>query len=138
MSIEKRGAQSSCLIRYFVQQDATLHEEVHDRTALNILEETWDILESPVFVTAEQDCLEMTFGIMKEKAWGAIFFSEETCAWASRPLAQVVTRLRVAAGTIYGQSSLASAVSWESNPNIYVPRLEQIPSVTHLGDVSFN
>lgn len=68
------SALRSALVRYIVQpEDNISTDDVGDAVAAHILEETWDILESPTFAAAERDVLDLTYGMLREGGWGGIF-----------------------------------------------------------------
>ena len=116
------SALRSALVRYIVQpEDNISTDDVGDAVAAHILEETWDILESPTFAAAERDVLDLTYGMLREGGWGGIFPPTTSMAdfkmnmpqtpqgssvhdgssSSSRPLAQIVTELRRTTNTFY-------------------------------------
>uniref|UniRef100_A0A7S4R0Y4 Uncharacterized protein n=1 Tax=Ditylum brightwellii TaxID=49249 RepID=A0A7S4R0Y4_9STRA len=52
-------------------------DEQRNELAEYILNETWDILESPIFEKAEEECLNVTFEILKEDGWGLLFEEDD-------------------------------------------------------------
>jgi peroxin-3 len=101
---------------------------IADSTATTILDETWDLLESPVFADAQRHCLDTTFTVLKEQHWGTIFGTDGTTL---QPLATVLTKLKKTSKTFYEPSSLGST-------NSYVAVIQTLSSVVELCDVSFN
>jgi peroxin-3 len=92
--------------------------------ARSILDETWDLLESPVFEDALESCLSKTFDMMRDLHWGTVFEEDGGCgggapsqspaaavaadegsngppAHVTRPLATVLTKLKKTAGSFY-------------------------------------
>ena len=147
---------------------ATAHQQhfapsppVHlpDDLARSILDETWDLLESPVLEDALKECLNVTFDALRDWHWGVTFEmvggaaapAPPTGAPApspnvTRPLATVLTRLKGAARSFHHdapppQVSTDPAVPL-SNPPVtqspYCAVLERLPSVVELADVSFS
>jgi peroxin-3 len=101
------------------------------KVAQTILDETWDLLESPVLKDAQQDCLNATFDLMREESWGQIFRNEMTATTGvdphpseggdgdgdgdddavttTRPLAHILTQLKRASSSFYVVASTATA-----------------------------
>jgi len=113
------------------------------------LEETWDLLESPIFAAAERDVLDRTFAMLIEGGWGGIFppnFMDTLPVGVpqdglTRPLAQVVTQLRRTTNTFYASSGSdgGAEASHECRPpNVYLPAVDRLPALLELGDVGFN
>lgn len=139
-----------CLVRFVIQKDDAVREDVQDELARNILEETWDLLESPTFEAAERDIVDLTFDMMRNGCWGSIFvgvsysgevFQKKSCkqSWESKPLASVITQLRHVSNSFYGGSAtIGLEVPNPHHVNIYVPELVRTPSLVELGDVSFD
>lgn len=91
---------------------------VQDELARSILNETWDLVESPVFMDAQVDVWNTTFEMMRQ-VWSSIF----TAPWA-----QILTQLKHTTNSFYDTSSNLD----------YCSMLEALPTVLELGDVSFN
>jgi peroxin-3 len=158
---EERGRISSrirrprSLLRFLLPPSESFDENVSDELARWILDETWDLLESPVLQDAQQDCLKATFERMRDHYWGKIFEDQEEVAEmprhaasrsVTRPLAHVVTRLKHTSKSFF-KTQPASAVNDSyilggSAPrftvNSYCAEMETLPSVLELQDVSFN
>lgn len=153
------GALRSALVRYIVQQPeegagVDLPPDVgDDAVAAHILEETWDILESPTFAAAERDVLDLTYGMIREGGWGGIFppttammmdvpqspqASSVHGGASTRPLAQVVTQLRRTTNTFYAGVDRGSEANEGQPPNVYLPAVDRLPALLELGDVGFN
>lgn len=126
------------------------------KVAQAILDETWDLLESPVLKDAQQDCLNATFDLMRQESWGQIFLDDTTAGvhhqegddamTTTRPLAHILTQLKKASSSFYAttvnnDNNNDMATSVDVQPiivNSYCQAMEQLPSVLEVGDVSFN
>jgi hypothetical protein len=126
------------------------------KVAQAILDETWDLLESPVLKDAQQDCLNATFDLLRQESWGPIFHNETTNAddhhhqgeattTTTRPLAHILTQLKKASSSFYAtvnnDNSNQDMATVDVQPivvNSYCQAMEQLPSVLEVGDVSFN
>ena len=86
-----------------------------------LLDETLDVLESPVSRDAERDCVKACMRHFQAKV-----FDTQTL-----PLATVLTRLRKVTKTCYGFGATTE------NQNEYVAVMEASPAMTELRDVSF-
>jgi peroxin-3 len=132
--------------------------------ARSILDETWDLLESPVFEDALESCLSKTFDMMRDLHWGTVFEedggggapapqspaaaaaaadegSNEPPAHVTRPLATVLTKLKKTAGSFYEGSLVpvpGSETAAAALPGPYCAALERLPAVLELADVSFS
>jgi len=139
----------SVLAQYIVPSEDNADNAIADPIAAHILEETWDVLESPTFAAADRDVLDRTFVMLIEGGWGGIF--PPNCAdivpvgvpqaGLTRPLAQVVTQLRRTANTFYacaGGDGGTGAVEEGRPPNVYLPAIDRLPALLELGDVGFN
>jgi peroxin-3 len=99
-----------------------------DELARSILDETWDLLESPVLEDALVACLNTTFDVMRDEHWGTVFEDPSTSytlsgtagmgmglgalrpAHVHVPLATVLTKLKNTTGSFYeGPRAAANA-----------------------------
>ena len=121
LETEPQSNQSSPLLEYIIQDESQVDP---DETVVvqHVLDETWDIVESPPFIGALNECLDVTFHLSQNKL--TIF--EATSS--SFSLAQVVAQLK---------QTLASMLSDESQKN-YLDKLVLIPKVKQLGISSFD
>jgi peroxin-3 len=88
-----------------------------------ILDETWDIMESPAWEVAERDSLDTVFHMVRAQGWDpAIFGSDQE---KSKPLAVVVTKLRHTVTDVFYK-----------NEGLFA-ELDRLSSVIELGQVSF-
>ena len=161
-SVGVGSALRSALVRYIVQPEDNISTSedngTGDAIAAHILEETWDILESPTFAAAERDVLDLTYGMLREGGWGGIFPPTSSMAdlkmdvpqssqassvhggssATSRPLAQIVTQLRRTTNTFYAGVDRGSETYEGQTPNVYLPAVDRLPTLLELGDVGFN
>eukprot|EP00978_Attheya_sp_CCMP212_P001497 scaffold3141_cov53-Attheya_sp.AAC.6 len=87
-----------------------------------ILDETWDIMESPAWEVAERDALDAVFHIVRSQGWDpAIFGSDQE---ESKPLAVVVTKLRHTVTDVFYK-----------NEGLFA-ELDRLPSVIELGQLT--
>ena len=125
-----------------------------DNVALHILDETWDVMESPTYEAAEADVLNLTFAMMRDGGWGGIFpvtisdiiapnmVSQEQDQ--ELPLASVIAQVRKTASTFcscfatIGGDLDGGGVEAAVPPNAYVPVLERSRILAELGDASFS
>mmetsp|Transcript_44572 Transcript_44572/g.93539 ORF Transcript_44572/g.93539 Transcript_44572/m.93539 type:complete len:579 (-) Transcript_44572:165-1901(-) len=155
-AIEQRGAKTdglSPLLKFVIPPEGESEEdgrtdesmETTDELARYILDETYDLLESPNFANTEQQCLDTTFDQMRTKVLGKLFLSEDRM-----PLATVVTHLqKTAVSTFHKPPSHRDEMkNWEgilgmmeeplpSVPNDYLSKLERLEAVVNLADVCF-
>jgi hypothetical protein len=95
----------------------------------SILDETWDLLESPVLEDAQEECLNVTFDLMRDQGYSKLFDSEQTTT-TTQPLAKVIAQFKQISNTFYNYE--------ETSPsNDYYSSLEKLPCILELGDVSF-
>lgn len=155
---EKRQQKVPCspLVQFVIPDE---DNETMDELAKHILDETYDLLESPTFARAERTCLDATFAQLRDEGYAKLFSSPtindpptngiETKE--SKPLANVITHLQKAAvATFFKPPSKKDEIeSWggvlgmmeeplPSAPNVYLPMLEQLHSVLELGAVCFD
>ena len=139
----------SALAQYIVPSEDNFTDNVTDPIAAHILEETWDVLESPTFAAAEREVLDVTFAMLIEGGWGGIFSPKRTDivpvgvpqAGLTRPLAQVVTQLRRTTNTFYSSAvGDGGTGTYEEGrpPNVYLPAVDRLSTLLELGDVGFN
>jgi hypothetical protein len=93
----------------------------------SILDETWDLLESPVLEDAQEECLNVTFDLMRDQGYSKLFDSDQT---TTQPLAKVIAQFKQISNTFYNYEE-----SYSSND--YYSSLEKLPCILELGDVSF-
>lgn len=151
--VSSRSRRPRSLLRFLMPPTETFNENVPDELARWILDETWDLLESPVLIDAQQDCLKATFDRMRDRYWGEIFESEEETAdiprhaasrTVTRPLAYVITRLKHTSKSFFksqqqpDEGSILGMATPRFAVNSYCAEMEMLPSVLELADVSFN
>lgn len=159
---EQRGRASTrskrrrSLLRFLMPPSESFDEIVTDELARWILDETWDLLESPVLLDAQHDCLKATFDRMKDQHWGKMFDNDNDAAEmpryaadrsVTRPLAHVVTRLKHTSKSFFKSQQSSSFPDDQYNLGLAAPRftinsycaeMELLPSILELADVSFN
>ena len=148
-----RRAQTRCLLRFVMPPSHTMElQKVQDILARDILDETWDLLESPVFKDSQSDSINTTFDVLRDQFWAKLFeaieYTDQTDSrFTTKPLATVLTRLKKTSSSFFespedgiggGTLSDASPFGSSSKPvNMYCSAMEQLPSVLELADVSF-
>jgi peroxin-3 len=126
------------LLRFLMPPSAHEETPMEDELASSILNETWDLLESPVMIDAQQDCITMTFDMMRDNHWGNLF-QDGSSRFVTRPLATVVPQLKHTASSFYRQQNMPSPGGMESSTvNSYCSMMQALPTVLELSDVSFN
>jgi hypothetical protein len=115
------------LLRFLLPPETIGAEESDDDLSQSILDETWDLLESPVLEDAQEECLNVTFDAMRDQGYSKLFDSEQT---TTQPLAKVITQFKQTSNTFYNHQETSSS-------NDYYSSLEKLPCVLELGDVSF-
>mmetsp|Transcript_14601 Transcript_14601/g.21525 ORF Transcript_14601/g.21525 Transcript_14601/m.21525 type:complete len:400 (+) Transcript_14601:266-1465(+) len=139
--LEERGGRSSrramSILRFLQPPEHGFDSSVTDDLANSILDETLDLIESPVFQDAQRDCHSSVLKLMCEHSWSKIFVDPRSpnASIQPKPLATVVTKLKRTSRSFFGERSVGKQTA---RANLYVPTLERIPSVLELGDVSFN
>jgi hypothetical protein len=134
------------ILRFVGPPEQSFDSAVSDDLAQTILDETLDVLESPVFEDAQRDCLATTLDLMREESWSKIFLVTDlphhaSSPWTEKPLATVISKLKSTSNSFFEpppegtQSTFKHSVP---SVNIYLPSLERIPTVVELGDISFN
>ena len=113
-----------------------------DGLAQSILDETWDLIESPVFEDAQRDSLAATFDIMRDQSWSKIFVEAHSswpqhasCHYTTKPLAHIVIKLKATSNSFFDPEQTAPI---SSGANRYIATIQRIPTIVELGDVSFN
>lgn len=114
------------LLRFLLPPE-TIGAEETDDLSQSILDETWDLLESPVLEDAQAECLNVTFDVMRDQGYSKLFDSEQT---TTQPLAKVIAQFKQTSNTFYNHEEPSSS-------NDYYYSLEKLPSLLELGDVSF-
>ena len=131
------------------EQDQEYDDQYH-RNAQYILNETWDMLESPTFAEAQSTAISVVFELLQTHGYSQIFpvESEEETKPA---LANVLSQLKqLVIPTFYEyphQTTISSIVSNEwtlvpsalpgptlQYPNPYISQIEKLPIVMELGD----
>jgi len=120
-------------------------DAAEDELAKYILDETYDLLESPTYANAQRRCLDTTFDQLRTKVLGELFLEEDRL-----PLANVVTHLQKSAVMTFHKppSHREEMKSWggvlgmmeeplPSVPNAYISKLERLEDVLELADVCF-
>jgi hypothetical protein len=114
--IRQNVEHESCVMRFVLPTTELTNSE--DALADSILNETWDLLESPVFLDAQKDAIHVCMQEIQRKLWNG---------QSSLPLASILINLRKLSKGFY----LPEA-------NEYVKALETLPSFLELCDVSFD
>jgi peroxin-3 len=97
----------------------------HNDDVKALMEETCDVMESPVVRDALLESLNVTFDIMKHEHWSLIFGGED------RPVAQVIAQVKHTTNSFYRQGVVATE-------NLYCVNMASLTSVKELADVCFN
>jgi Peroxin-3 len=93
--------QSSSLLEQFFTATAAATDTHAAAAAVNtssymarvFLDETYDLLESPVVKDAVTDCLDTVFTMVQQHHWQPIFATNTTTTTVDRPLAHVIAQL---------------------------------------------
>ncbi|KAL3773057.1 hypothetical protein ACHAW5_000474 [Stephanodiscus triporus] len=117
----------------------------HDELARYILDETYDLLESPTFASAEHQCLDSTFDRLRTKVLGTLFVTKDRI-----PIVNIVTFMqKTAVSTFHKPPSHRDEMkNWEgvlglleeplpSVPNDYISKLERLEAVQDLSNICF-
>ena len=159
--IEKRQQKgdTSALVKFIIPDEAVQSSEVSmDELARYILDETYDLLESPTYAHAERLCLNVTFAHLRADGYAKLFSSPtmisdrekvENDGKERKPLAKVITHLqKPTVATFYKPPSHHEEMKdWEgvfrmmeeplpSAPNVYIPKF--FDAVVELSDICFN
>jgi peroxin-3 len=134
-----RQRRPRSLLRFLMPPSANLEVSLDDELASSILDETFDLLESPVVSDAQKDCLNATFDMMRDQHWGEIFETgsdsarqDTACLWTTKPLASVLTKLKYTSNSFYASPDAETMVL------SYCAMMEGRSPVLEMGDVSFN
>lgn len=140
-----RQRRPRSLLRFLMPPSANLEVSLDDELASSILDETFDLLESPVVSDAQKDCLNATFEMMRDQHWGTIFETDSTNApqdvarsWTTKPLASVLTKLKYTSNSFYTSPDADSDYAPQTMVSSFCALMEGLPSVLEMGDVSFN
>ena len=87
----------------------------------NILNETWDMLDSPVVSRALADCVNHVFAKMDEQVWVPLFADE-----TDRPIASIIAQLRSSADDVFEKDCCNSAL------------MADLATMVEVADLSFN
>ena len=124
--------------------DGDIDDSLQSEEVRFILDETLDILDSPVFKCAKKDVLFMTFDILRGRGYGLLFGGAQDQAQdaEAQPLVTVVTKLKKVCNSFYASPDETNEDRWvdrpmSSYPSIYLFHLDRMNSVRELGDVSF-
>ena len=128
-----RSHRTRSILRFLLPPEHAVGAVVPDDLAQSILDETWDLLESPVFEDAHAECLSATLDEMRERSWEKLFL-DSAGASVKVPLALVITKLKGTSYTFYEPATDEG----RTGCNKYVGSLQQLPSLLELGSVSFN
>ena len=164
-TIEEKGCNTSSLVKFIIPPEGQLLDNEtkmaviennldaspptsNDELATYILNETYDLFESPTFARAEHQCLNCTFDQIQSKVLGKLFLQEEH---QQLPLVNIVTHMQKSAVLAFHKpptSYKEEMQSWggvlgmmeeplPSVPNDFISRLEKLESVRELSDVCF-
>lgn len=149
--LEGRAGRSSTrrsrtLLRFLLPPEHGVDSFVQDDLAQSILEETLDILESPVFEDAQRDCLSTTFDMMRDERWSKIFLETDlpqhaASPWGTKALATVLSKLKHTSSSFFEVATIPDEVEFPtsaSSLNLYLSTIQRLQTVLELGDVSFN
>jgi peroxin-3 len=135
------------MLRFLLPPEHGLDSVVVDDLAQSILDETLDVLESPVFEDAQRDCLNSTLDMMRDKSWSKIFIETNlpqhaSSPWGAKPLATVLSKLKHTSSSFFEEATTAEDQlifqQTNSSSNLYLPTIQRLPTVLELADVSFN
>jgi peroxin-3 len=140
-----RQGRPRSLVRFLMPPSANLEVSIDDELASSILDETWDLLESPVVADAQKDCLNATFEMMRDQHWGTIFEADSASApqnepapWTTKPLANILTKLKYTSTSFFTSPVVDPEYTPRTTVGSYCSIMEGLPSVLEMGDVSFN
>jgi peroxin-3 len=123
---------SSALVKFVIGQESKDSDDsTSDELARYILDETYDLLESPTFAIAERDCLDATFDQLYKSMQSTLFAGKDQ----QIPVVNVVTHMQKAAVLTFHKP--LSHRNEESNPNAYILNLERLDAVQELSNVCF-
>jgi Peroxin-3 len=120
------------MLRFLVSGEK---DQSADAAVQKCLDETWDILESPLTMEAERDALDVTFGTLVQQALQPVLL-----AVPGPSLAQVLAKLKNTHETFYRIPSIGEETMYkgESRKTAYAVAMETLPSLLELGDASFS
>jgi peroxin-3 len=128
----EEGVSSSALVQFVIGQESKDSDDsTTDELARYILDETYDLLESPTFAIAERDCLDATFDQLYKSMLSTLFAGKDQ----QIPVVNVVTHMQKAAVLTFHKP--LSHRNEASNPNAYIPNLERLDAVQELSNVCF-
>ena len=105
----------------------------------NLIDETFDISESPLFEESLSDCLQSSFQLLDSQLRSHLFQDQDTIH-----LVHVFGKLKKITNMFYEtpQSRDDGQVWWDdeqvSFPNMYIQDMDRLETLKELGDVSFN
>jgi peroxin-3 len=138
---QRRSRRPRSMIRFLLPPEPGLDAHTPNELAQAILDETWDLMESPVVEDAQRDCLNVTFDLMRDKCWGNLFCNtdapQHASPWTTKPLASVITQLKRTSNSFY-KSPATQMLPPRPAVNIYASAMERLPAVLELADISFN
>lgn len=128
----EEGASSSALVQFVIGQESEDSDDTtSDELARYILDETYDLLETPTFAIAERDCLDATFDQLNKSLLLTLFAGKDQ----QIPVVNVVTHMQKAAVLTFHKP--LSHRNKASNPNAYIANLERLDAVQELSNVCF-
>ena len=152
---QQKGGSSSALIQFIIPDETSSasSDESMDELARYILDETYDLLESPTFAHAERMCLDATFTHLNIGGYANLFSSPKITNTNEmdelKPLAKVITYLqKQTVATFYKPPSHQEEMKdWEgifglmeeplpSAPNVYIPKF--FDAVADLSKICFD
>ncbi len=137
--VSEDDSSASSLVRYMF----SFYTDTDDDVLRFIVDETLDIIESPVFEIAKQEALDLSFNVLREIGYSNLF-GDNASKSTTIPLASIMTKLKtITNSTFYSAPEVKTEDEWSirpksSFPNIYLYHLSGIESMKELGDVSFN
>jgi peroxin-3 len=118
---------------------ANYDQVLQDEIVIGMLDEVMDILESPSFDIAKNECLDVSFRVLKEEGWQKILFDSSSST--TMFLANAVTRLKNVLMTFYSGEMDPIAKEWAIDttifPNPYVASIQSLQSIKDLGKDCF-
>ncbi len=105
----------------------------------SLIDETFDIMESPVFDEAIRDCLQTSFQVLESQLQSHLFNGNDTIH-----LVHVFGKLKKITNNFYEKPQSFNEeqiICWDEQihfPNIFVQAMDRLESLKELGDVSFN
>lgn len=128
----RQGVSSSALVQFVIGQESDdSNDATPDELARYILDETYDLLESPTFAIAERDCLDATFDQLTNSMLSTLFAGKDP----QIPVVNVVTHMQKTAVLTFHKP--LTHRNEASTPNTYIPNLERLDAVQNLSNVCF-